>query len=205
MATAPLGSPSAATAPAIPEGTPVPVARASELAMLLPEAPPEARLAAAIISVLQQFQIRVLQAVQNSRVAAEPIAAAELQAPPAIPKLSMAETVEIGPGSAAAAEPAVAPPTDVPENIEGALAASVQQLCDCKQLEAGYVKLLRDSMPDNELLLARLQWMVSQGNERCINGNLLFRRIQYLYGNQDGPFHRRSRTTSSTRPGGGLK
>jgi hypothetical protein len=171
--------------------------------VISPEAPPEARPAAAIISVLQQFQIPVLQAVQNSRVAAEPIAVAELPAPRALPKLPMAETVEIGPGPAAAAEPTAAPPTDIPENIEDALAASVQQLCTSK-LEEGYVKLLRDSMPDSELLLACVQWMVSQRNERCINGNLLYRRIQYLYENQDGPFHRRSgKTTSSTRPGGG--
>jgi hypothetical protein len=196
MATAPPGLPSAATA-AIPESTLVPVARASEVAMTLPEAPPEVGPSAAVISVLQQFQIRVLQAVQNSRVAAE------LPAPRALPKLSMAETVEIGPGSAAAAEPTVAPPTDIPENIEEAIAASIRQLSVCK-LEAGYVELLRDSMPDGELLLACVQWMVSQRNERCINGNLLYRRIQYLYENQDGPFHRRSgKTSSSTRPGCG--
>jgi hypothetical protein len=78
----------------------------------------------------------------------------------------MAETVEIGPGSAAAAEPTVAPPTDIPENIEEAIAASIRQLSVCK-LEEGYVKLLRDSMTDSELLLACVQWMVSQRNERC--------------------------------------
>jgi hypothetical protein len=206
LATAPLRLPSEATAAAIRESALVPVASASEVAITLPEAPPGTGTVAtpsatAIISVLQELQIRVLQAVENHRVAAAPIAAAELPAPPALLTLPLAETTEPSPVSAAAAAPIVAPPTDVPVNIEETLAALVQQLSVCK-LEAGYVKLLRDSMPDGELLLACLQWMVSQGNERCIDGNVRYGRIQYLYENQDGPFHRRSVTTSSGRPNG---
>lgn len=67
-----------------------------------------------------------------------------------------------------------------PATLDDVFAADVQRLC-AFQPEGGYVKTLRDSFADAKLLSACVRAMVASG-ERYVDGDLLFSRIQYLYG-----------------------
>jgi hypothetical protein len=156
--------------------------RRTELVADAPAAAQSSAPAAAIISVLQRLQSRVLQTIQNHRADPAAMAGAESLAPGAEQSLPVAETAAPGARSAAAD-----PPT-----IEGNLAAALQQLTGHEAAPA-FIKRLQDSVDDAALLLECLQWMLARG-ELYEDGNLLYSRILYLCGQRDGLFQSPFRT-----------
>jgi hypothetical protein len=167
-------------------------------ARMLPKASPEdpgsASIvpAAAIISVLQEMQNRVLQTLQSHRGGSEVMADEQSLAPRTEPSFRVVDTAAPEPRSASADPPTEAPPLAAPPTLEDRLAVAVQQLIGLQPAPA-YVKRLQDSVDDAELLLDCLQGMLARG-ELYEGGNLLYSRILYLCGQRDGLFQSPFRT-----------
>jgi hypothetical protein len=134
--------------------------------------------AATVISVLQNLQSRLLQALRNHKIGTAPTPAEQRSVSPTCP-CAIAEAAE---PSSAAAEPAI----PAPANSDDTFAADVRRLCAFKP-EAGYVESLRDAFADAKLLSACAQAMVARGDSYAYS-ELLFSQFQYLYWQQDGQF-----------------
>jgi len=79
------------------------------------------------------------------------------------------------------------PPATTPVNFEDTLTAAVQVLLAGHCPDPDYTRHLRDSVPDQQRLLAGLEWLLARG-ECFADGNLLYSRIQYLCWQRDGPW-----------------